>query len=184
MHIEVLVPRERGALESIHIALHEGALPGGGTVGSIADEIARQLVEKLSPAPDAAGAVPSLSPQRLQRVLAHIEEHLGERVTVPQLAAVAHISAFHFARMFKRTTGMPPHGYITRQRIKRAKELLTRSELALVEVGARVGFQTQAHFTVVFHRHVGLTPRIFRLHFASAHRCRLATARRSSRALS
>lgn len=163
MHIEVLVPRARGAHESIHIAFQEGELPGGGTLVSIADEIARQLVEKLSPPPGGPGEVPCLSAQRLQRVLAHIEEHLGERVTVGHLAAVAHISAFHFARMFKRTTGMPPHAYMTRRRIDRAKELLARSELALVEVAARVGFQTQAHFTVVFRRHVGRTPRVFRL---------------------
>jgi AraC family transcriptional regulator len=164
MEIEVLLPRERGARESIHIALQEGALPGGGTVGSLAEEIARQIFAKLCPCPPPPSAVPALSPQRLQRVLAHIEEHLGDRVTVGQLAAVAHASEFHFARMFKRTTGTPPHAYMTGRRIDRAKELLARSELPLVEVAARVGFQTQAHFTVVFRRHVGRTPRIFRLH--------------------
>ena len=163
MEIEVLLPRERGVRESIHIALQEGAVPGGGTVGSLADEIARQIFEKLAPRPQLPGAVPALSPQRLRRVLAHIEAHLGERITVLQLAAVAHTSAFHFARMFKRSVGTPPHGYMTRRRIERAKQLLACSELALVEVAARVGFQTQAHFTVVFHRHVGLTPRAFRL---------------------
>jgi len=159
MHIEVLVPRARGASESIHIAFQEGELPGGGTIVSIADEIARQLVEKLASPPDAPGEVPRLSAQRLQRVLAHVDEHLGERVTVGHLAAVAHISAFHFARMFKRTTGMPPHAYMTRRRIERAKELLASGARSVTDVCMEVGFSSVGSFSALFARRVGVAPR-------------------------
>jgi AraC-like DNA-binding protein len=161
--IEVLIATGAGVRESIHIPLRDGVLAGGSTVGSIADEIARRIFAKLPRRREAPAPAPSLSPQRLRRVLAHIEEHLGEHVAVRQLAAVACMSVFHFARMFKGSVGMPPHAYMTQRRIERAKEMLARTELALVEVAARAGFQTQAHFTVVFHRHVGLPPRAFRL---------------------
>jgi AraC-like DNA-binding protein len=53
------------------------------------------------------------------------------------------------------------------QRLEHAKRLLLESNLPLVEVAASAGFQTQAHFTEVFHRHTGVTPRAFRLNSAT-----------------
>jgi AraC family transcriptional regulator len=73
------------------------------------------------------------------------------------------LSQFHFARMFRRSVGRPPHGYLTDLRMERAKQLLRETDLPLAQVAARVGYQTQAHFTGVFHREVGTTPRTYRL---------------------
>jgi AraC family transcriptional regulator len=100
---------------------------------------------------------------KLRRVQAFIEAHIGEGIRIEQLAATVHMSLFHFARMFKRATGHSPHLYVTVQRIERAKELLSDSSLPLMEVAARVGFQTQGHFTYLFHRYTGTTPRAYRL---------------------
>ena len=104
-----------------------------------------------------------LAPHRLQRVLACIETRLAEPIQVRELADEIHMSPFHFARMFKLSTGLAPHAYITQQRMERAKELLATTLLPLLEVAARVGYQTQAHFTGVFHRYIGTTPRVYRL---------------------
>ena len=73
------------------------------------------------------------------------------------------MSPFHFARMFKASMGRPPHEYITLQRMERAKRLLGTSDIPLVQVATLVGYQTQAHFTGVFHRRVGMTPRTYRV---------------------
>jgi AraC-like DNA-binding protein len=73
------------------------------------------------------------------------------------------MSPFHFSRLFKLATGESPHAYLTRRRVERAKELLADSSLPLVHVASAVGFQTQGHFTEVFRRHTGTTPRRFRL---------------------
>jgi AraC family transcriptional regulator len=100
---------------------------------------------------------------KLRRVQAFIEAHIGEGIRIEQLAATVHMSLFHFARMFKRATGHSPHLYVTVQRIERAKELLSDTSLPLMEVAARVGFQTQGHFTYLFHRYTGITPRAYRL---------------------
>ena len=106
---------------------------------------------------------PGLAPHRLQRVVSCIEARLAERIQVRELADEIHMSPFHFARMFKLATGHAPHAYITRERMERAKRLLAESELPLAEVASHVGYQTQAHFTGVFHRHVGTTPRVYRM---------------------
>lgn len=106
---------------------------------------------------------PALQPHKLERVLALIEDRLAEPIQVRELAAAVHMSPFHFARMFKASTGRPPHDYITLQRMERAKRLLAATDAPLVQVATLAGYQTQAHFTGVFHRRVGVTPRVYRL---------------------
>ena len=117
-----------------------------------------------------SSAFSGLAPHKLQRVLDHIEHHLAEPIHVRDLAQVVHMSPYHFARMFKQATGQPPHVYITAQRMDQAKNLLGNSELSLVQVASSVGYQTQAHFTGVFHKHVGITPRTFRLKYRAERR--------------
>jgi AraC family transcriptional regulator len=104
-----------------------------------------------------------LRPHKLEQVRSFIAQHIAEPLLVDQLAAVVHMSPFHFARLFKLASGTSPHAYVTSQRIELAKELLRAGNLTLVEVAAAVGFQTQGHFTEVFHRLAGITPRRFRL---------------------
>jgi AraC family transcriptional regulator len=76
---------------------------------------------------------------------------------------LAHVSPYHFARLFKHSTGLPPHQYVIACRVERAKELLReRDRLPLADVAAEVGFSSQSHFTRHFKRLVGVTPRRFR----------------------
>jgi len=105
--------------------------------------------------------------EKLQRVLCSIEERIPESIKVGELAAEIHMSPFHFARMFKKAMGHPPHAYITLVRMERAKYLLAGSKLSLRQIATSVGYQTQAHFSGVFHKRVGVTPRTFRLRNAS-----------------
>jgi AraC family transcriptional regulator len=104
-----------------------------------------------------------LAPHKLDKVLAYIDEKLAEPVGVRDLASQVHMSPFHFARRFKQAVGTPPHAYITHVRIERAKKLLAGTNLPLIDVATRVGYRTQAHFTGVFHRYAGTTPRAYRL---------------------
>ena len=101
--------------------------------------------------------------EKLQRVLCSIEERVPESIRVGELAAEVHMSPFHFARMFKKAMGYPPHSYITQVRMERAKYLLASSKLSLRQIATSVGYQTQAHFSGVFHKRVGVTPRTYRL---------------------
>ena len=140
----------------------------GAGVSQNVEQQARMLAGRMAldlglrvapPAPGGAG----LLSRKVERVRAFIDAHLAEPVRVGQLADTVHMSPFHFARMFKRATGESPHASLTRRRMERAKVLLSHSAMPLVEVAAAVGFQTQGHFTEVFRRHVGLTPRRYRL---------------------
>jgi AraC family transcriptional regulator len=102
---------------------------------------------------------------KLAQVKDFIEAHLAEDLTIAQLAAVVHLSQFHFARAFKAATGQPPHRYVRRQRIERAKILLSVTRLSVCEVADRVGFSNQSHFTAQFRRLTGVTPKAYRDNF-------------------
>jgi AraC family transcriptional regulator len=130
---------------------------------SLAAVLAMHVARHYAVAAAAGGSAGGLAPHKLQRVREFIAQHLGEPITVEQLSRVAHLSPFHFARMFKQSTGQSPHLHVLMQRIERARQLLAGTETALVEVAAEVGFRTQGHFTGVFHRYAGCTPRAFRL---------------------
>lgn len=103
-----------------------------------------------------------LSGYKLRRVNEYIEVNLDEEITLNELAAVAELSAFHFSRSFRRSTGKTPQQHVMQRRIERAKDLLARPELPIVEVGLRSGFKNQSHFTTLFRKYTSLTPKIWR----------------------
>jgi AraC family transcriptional regulator len=72
------------------------------------------------------------------------------------------MSPHYFASLFKQSNGVAPYQYVTQCRIERAKQLLTRPELSIVEVCHQVGFQNQSHFTKVFREHTNVTPKVYR----------------------
>jgi AraC family transcriptional regulator len=144
--------------------LKAGRVPNAAYLEPLAGVMAVHLARHYGTAgPGPASAPGGLPAHRLKRVQAFISEHLAEVIHVDRLAAEAHMSQFHFARMFKQTTGQPPHLFVLMQRVSQAKALLRGTELALIDVAARTGFRTQGHFTGVFRRYTGLTPRAFRL---------------------
>jgi AraC-like DNA-binding protein len=109
------------------------------------------------------GVAAGLPAWRVRRVTEHIEQNLDKPLPLTELAAVVYMSRFHFARLFRRSTGDPPHRFVIRQRIARACEFLARSELTIAEISRRVGFGTPSHFTTVFRRACGVTPRGYRI---------------------
>jgi AraC-like DNA-binding protein/catechol 2,3-dioxygenase-like lactoylglutathione lyase family enzyme len=100
---------------------------------------------------------------RLRAVVEYIEEHLDASPTLEQIAAVARLSVYHFARQFKAATGLPPHQYVIARRVERAQQLLQAGTgLSLAEVAAHAGFSDQSQFSHHFKRLVGITPGQFR----------------------
>jgi AraC family transcriptional regulator len=84
--------------------------------------------------------------------------------TLERMAAVAHLSPYHFARQFRAATGLAPYQYVIARRVQRAQQLLRADgELGLAEVAFRAGFSDQSHFSSHFKRIVGVTPRQFRI---------------------
>lgn len=103
-----------------------------------------------------------LSAKRLRHVTEFINENYDREIKLAELAQVAGMSSFHFAREFKRTTGTTPHQYLIKFRVERAKALLAKRDLPLIEVSLRSGFSHQSHFTRLFRRFTGTTPHLYR----------------------
>lgn len=100
---------------------------------------------------------------RLKRVVDYIDASMSSKVTSRDLAAVAGLSRMHFASQFRVATGQRPHEFLLQRRIRRAAELMRDTTMPIIEIALTVGFQTQAHFTTVFKRFAGCTPRSWRI---------------------
>jgi AraC family transcriptional regulator len=106
-----------------------------------------------------------LSGHRLRRVKEFISANLETDLNLAEIASVADLSQFHFARSFRKSTGMTPQQFVMQQRIERAKELLTKEDLPIVEVSLLTGFKNQSHFTSLFRKFTRLTPKTWRESF-------------------
>jgi AraC family transcriptional regulator len=103
-----------------------------------------------------------LSGYKLRRVREFVEAHLEEDLSLAQLAEVAGLSQYHFARAFRKSVGQTPQQYLMQQRIERAKVLLAKDDLPLVEISLRAGFKNQSHFTTLFRKFTKLTLKLWR----------------------
>jgi AraC family transcriptional regulator len=104
------------------------------------------------------GAPPAGPPPDVQRVLAHIERHFAERLTLADLAEAAGSSPFRLARRFRAATGESLHGYLVERRLAHAEEMIVSGRASLAEVAFASGFASQSHMTTVFRKRRGLTP--------------------------
>jgi AraC family transcriptional regulator len=148
---------------SVDAELRVGGVGGSLLVESLANVLAVHLIRHITgPRRELASADGVLPRHKLRRVVEYIMENLGGSPTLEQMAAVAHLSPYHFARQFKAATGLPPHQYVITRRVERAQHLLrTDGRLGLAEVAFRSGFANQSHFCFQFKRIVGVTPRQF-----------------------
>jgi AraC family transcriptional regulator len=103
-----------------------------------------------------------LDRRRLTRVQEYIAENLESDLTITQLAKVASLSRFHFARAFKTAVGQSPHRYVSAHRLQRAKQLLRQGDRPLLDIAIALNFSSQANFTRAFHQSTGMTPGQYR----------------------
>lgn len=105
---------------------------------------------------------PRLGRAALDRVLRHIDAHLGDPISLTDLAAAACMSRFHFARRFRQSTGESPMQYVMRRRIERAMPMPAGSARSVAAIALELGFFDQSHFTRSFRRLAGMAPRDYR----------------------
>jgi AraC family transcriptional regulator len=159
------LPHLRAAMGAVGAELAAGGAGGRLAAESLANVLAVHLIRHvLAPRRPGRGRDGALPRGRLRAVVEYVEGHLGAGPTLEQLAAVARLSAYHFARQFKAATGLPPHQYVILRRVERAKEVLQGgTDLSLAEVAAHAGFSDQSQFSHHFKRLVGVTPGQFRM---------------------
>jgi AraC family transcriptional regulator len=159
-------PELRSAISAVYAELN--ATGGAGEqllVESLATILSVHLIRHITGPPRlpiAADGV--LARRKLHSVIEYIMENLEGSPTLGQMAAVAHLSPYHFARQFKAATGLAPHQYVIARRVERAQHLLRKdNELELAGIALRAGFSDQSKFSFHFKRIVGVTPRQFRI---------------------
>lgn len=116
------------------------------------------LVSDGSESPRESSPGSRLDAWALDRIGSFLEDHLADNVRLDDLAKLAFVSRFHFARCFRSSTGETPMAYLRRLRIERAKQLLTSGNRPIADIAVEVGFYDQSHFTRQFKRVVGTTP--------------------------
>ena len=97
-----------------------------------------------------------LAPWQLKRVCERLDADLGGTLSLQQIAIEFGLSASHFSRAFRISTGLPPHQWLLRQRVNTAKQLMSVRDLPLSEIAISAGFANQSHFTRVFSSMVGV----------------------------
>ena len=116
------------------------------------------LVEHLGDVRAPAGSV---RPE-VAVALALMEREPARDLDLATLAAAVHLSPKHFARLFKRATGVPPMTYLQALRVSRARALLAETERPVAAIASDLGFADAAHLSHAFRRAYGTTPRDFR----------------------
>jgi AraC-like DNA-binding protein len=101
--------------------------------------------------------------EQLSPVLDYIETNYTEAIVLSELAALLSVSPQHVCVLFQQTLGMRPFEYITKQRLRKAKELLLRqTDMEVSQIARKVGYADASYFIKLFKQQEGLTPKIFR----------------------
>ena len=156
--------QDRMVLDLVHKML-DAQVMSGGLAQEACDGLMTTLVCHLldryaKPADrmDAGG----LAGIRLRRVLKHIADSSGEAVPNAELADLCGMSPAHFSREFRRAVGLPPHQYMMKLRLERAREALLAHDARVLDVAQDCGFSDASHFSRAFSGQYGMSPATFR----------------------
>ena len=132
-------------------------LSADGLIADAEGELTRRLMPLLS---RYAGMAARSSP--IPRAIAYIREHIGENVTLEQVAGHVHLHPNYFSEMFKRETGQNFANYVREAKMRRAQHLLSETPAKISEVARQVGYTDVKHFNRLFKQYTGMTPSEYR----------------------
>lgn len=98
----------------------------------------------------------------IAKAVSFMENHFRRQVSLPEIAAEAHLSPRHFSRLFRRQYAMSPMHYLLTLRIRHACDLLRQSNLGISEVAWQSGFEDSNYFSRQFRQITGVAPRDYR----------------------
>ena len=130
---------------------------------SLAAALAAQVFAKYArPLVDDMRSLGS-SRAQIRRSIEYINDNLASDLPLDDIARAANMSKYHFAKSFRHVVGMPPHQYVVRMRVERARKLLSAGPISLEEVAHRVGYMDVGQFSEQFLKIVGTTPGRYRM---------------------
>ncbi len=145
--------------------LREEAAGQGLVVGALVEQALVHLLRRYANLRRSAHLELSragLVDRRIRLAVELMHAHMHRDLSLEEIAASAHLSPFHFARLFKKLTGATPHAYLAALRAARARALLAETDLSVTEVGARVGYMSSSHFARAFRQAAGISPSAYR----------------------
>lgn len=132
-------------------------------VRGIAQAIAVHLARNYTVLGEGAkGEISALPGFKLRRITDWMAEHMSEEFSLGRLAELAGMSEFHFNRLFKRATGVPPSHYQIKLRLDAARRLLRETTRSVITIANDVGYSNPSHFAQMFRKATGLTPTEYR----------------------
>jgi AraC-like DNA-binding protein len=98
----------------------------------------------------------------VERAIVTMQQNLGERLTIDDMARSAMFSKFHFSRVFQRVTGVSPGRFLSAMRLEEAKRLLVTTQFTVADISHRVGYNSVGTFSSRFRSSVGVSPTTYR----------------------
>ena len=98
---------------------------------------------------------------KLSQTIDYIQSNLAKKLSLTTMAELVDMDKYYFATQFRQAMGIAPYQYVIQQRVEKAKRLLQRKRLSLIEIASECGFASQSHFNKVFRQYVGTTPKSY-----------------------
>ncbi|WP_240419695.1 helix-turn-helix domain-containing protein [Paenibacillus periandrae] len=92
----------------------------------------------------------------------YVLKHIGEKISMEEVATRVRLNPTHFSRMFKNETGETFVKFMTREKMERAIELLDQSDLTIEQIAEHLGYENVTYFFKLFRNHSGMTPQDYR----------------------
>lgn len=140
-------------------------LAGAGNVPweELSVQLAARAVELVGSLSPGANGAPPAAEARVARIVRKIERHPDSELTLGGLAREAALSPFHFLRTFEKLTGVTPHQYILRARLRDAATRLATGPAKVLDIALDCGFADLSNFNRAFRAEFGVSPRAYRL---------------------
>lgn len=154
-HIAIEVGR---LLDDVRRTLNHDLSAAKTSAARLATFLANKVPLDARPAPARGG----LAPWQKRKVQNYIEQGLEGPLLVEDLAGLVSLSPSYFCRAFKESFGAPPHAYIIKMRVARARTLMLTTSESLSQIALACGLVDQAHLCKCFRRAMGTTPAAWR----------------------
>ncbi len=120
------------------------------------------LIKELQENPDIQKTTGMEQTNRLRSMIAYINQHYPERITLAEIAKTAGVSEREASRCFKKTIGQSPMEYLIKYRLNQSKKLLLETNMTITAICQQCGFSDSAYFGKVFRKSYGMTPSEYR----------------------